>query len=912
MDQLKNCIIVFDKRENKYKDISADIIRIETIETAYIYRIYFNSGKSYDYRISGVRWLTSPKSIDGNEHFIYRKGTLIRDVNTLLIFDNWAKLVYKNSKIETCRLKEISVVRNRANDQDVKDYLSYLMQVADVASDEISEDGSYLNNQLENLTVSENSVLSKIIANDPIKNFGDKHTLIFPFDTNSAQIKAVQNAFAYDISVIEGPPGTGKTQTILNIIANAIVQNKTVAVVSGNNEATRNVQQKFNTVGLHEIGAMLGNAENVTSFFSEKHPTPTFSVDSDKIPFEQFKNLFTQLQQVGTNKIELAQLLHRQEELQIEQKRHIAFYGELPQTPTVGLPRRIKNAEQLLNLAAYLEILSAKKRITLLDRLRLLFVHKITNQKALFNNLSNCVLYLKSAYYAAKLTELDNKINAINKQLQDFERENVAEKFKTQSMRYLRLSLNKRYKNLGEIDNRKLRMSFNADFAKFAERFPVIYSTTHALKSTYQRNARSDFLFDILIIDESSQVDLASAAVALSCTKQAVFVGDTMQLTHVVKSQAIKPLTELFARFNLPKYFDYAQNSILQSVTRQYANIPDVLLNEHYRCDPQIIDFCNKKFYNNRLIIQTKHKDGNGIKIITHAPHYERNRTNERQADILIKEVLPREKGVNIGVVAPYRAQVNLLTRKLADKDIVIDTIHKFQGKERNVMVLSTVANRIRIYEDDAKTDFLNNPNLINVAVSRAKERLYVIASEELLRQQGSLLKDLADYVEYYGDLPITQTNVYSVFDLMYEEYNAKLETLKRRLLHVSTFQSENIIATLIKNICQSKKYGELSYVFNYPLQLLVNTAAITDTEERTFAENCATHCDFIILNSLNKKPLLVIEVDGAQHSEQIQQRRDSLKDSILRKFGLKILRLNTTEIDCENKIVAALNEMLN
>lgn len=909
MDQLKNCVIVFDRRKNKYKDISAAISHIEVIKSAYTYRIYFKSGKSYDYRISNVQWITSPRSIDAGEHFIYRKGTRIVGLKTLLIFDNWAKLVYQDSGIETCRLNEISVVRNRASDQDVKNYLSYLIQAADIASDEITEDSSYLTNQLQNLTVSENSILSKIIANAPIKPLNENHTLIFPFDTNSAQIQAVQNAFNYDISVIEGPPGTGKTQTILNIIANAIVQNKTVAVVSGNNEATRNVQQKLDSAGLNEIGAMLGNQNNITAFFEEKHPKPTFQIDSERVPFEQFKDLFVKLQQVGENKIQLAQLTRQREELQIEQKRHIAFYGTPPQTPPRGLPYHIKSTKQLLKLAAYLEILSEKGKVALVDKIRLLFTYKVFRPKAVLENLSVCVQYLKGTYYATKIAELNQKIFQIEKQLQEIERDNVAEKFKSQSMRYLKLILNKRYQRLEGTED-YLRL-FHADYAKFAERFPVTYSTTHALKSTCQRTTRSDFLFDILIIDESSQVDLASAAVALACAKRVVFVGDTMQLTHVVKSQAIRPLEELFGRFDLPKYFDYLKNSVLQSITQQYKNIPSVLLNEHYRCDPQIIDFCNKKFYNNHLIIQTKHKEGNGIKIITNESHYERNRTNERQADILTNEVLPHEKGANVGVVAPYRAQVSLLAQKISDKDIVVDTIHKFQGKERDVMVLSTVSNKIRIYDSDAKIDFLNNPNLINVAVSRAKERLYVLASNELLHQPHSLFKDLADYVEYYGDQPITPTNVYSVFDLMYGDYNDQLEPLKRKLLHISQFQSENIIATIIDNICKSKIYGELSYVFNYPLQWLVNTAAIADTEERTFAENSATHCDFIILNSLNKKPLLVIEVDGSQHSEQIQQRRDELKDSILMKFGLHVLRLKTTEIDCENKIITALNDAM-
>ncbi|KPX54874.1 ATP-binding protein, partial [Pseudomonas amygdali pv. photiniae] len=71
---------------------------------------------------------------------------------------------------------------------------------------------------------------------------------IFPFGLNESQLQAVEQAFLSQISVIEGPPGTGKTQTILNIIANILLQGKTVAVVSNNNSAVENVYEKLGSV----------------------------------------------------------------------------------------------------------------------------------------------------------------------------------------------------------------------------------------------------------------------------------------------------------------------------------------------------------------------------------------------------------------------------------------------------------------------------------------------------------------------------------------------------------------------------------------------------------------------------------------------------------------------------------------
>ena len=84
------------------------------------------------------------------------------------------------------------------------------------------------------------------------------------------QMQAVENAFSNKISVIEGPPGTGKTQTILNIIVNAIINDKTVAVVSNNNSATDNVFEKLQGYGFEFIAATLGKSDNKKEFINSK------------------------------------------------------------------------------------------------------------------------------------------------------------------------------------------------------------------------------------------------------------------------------------------------------------------------------------------------------------------------------------------------------------------------------------------------------------------------------------------------------------------------------------------------------------------------------------------------------------------------------------------------------------------
>ena len=128
----------------------------------------------------------------------------------------------------------------------IKQLKEYYKEIADIVSLERKEGKKLLTGQLEELKkISKETVLYPYFFPDKLLEKGtEQYNAIFPFGFNLSQKEATENALFNRISVIEGPPGTGKTQTILNIVANIVAQNKNVAVVSGNNNATDNVYEK--------------------------------------------------------------------------------------------------------------------------------------------------------------------------------------------------------------------------------------------------------------------------------------------------------------------------------------------------------------------------------------------------------------------------------------------------------------------------------------------------------------------------------------------------------------------------------------------------------------------------------------------------------------------------------------------
>ena len=141
-----------------------------------------------------------------------------------------------------------------------------------------------------------------------------------------------------------------------------------------------------------------------------------------------------------------------------------------------------------------------------------------------------------------------------------------------------------------QTDNGFTKKNFKVRFQQFIEAYPIILSTTHALRRSIPQN----YLLDYVIIDEASQVDLITGVLAFSCCRNVIVVGDTKQLPQIT-DQKIQPQLK-----NIPPepVYNYFNHSILSSIIELYSNhLPRVVLREHYRGHPQIIEFCNQKYY---------------------------------------------------------------------------------------------------------------------------------------------------------------------------------------------------------------------------------------------------------------------------------------------------------------------------
>jgi hypothetical protein len=489
---------------------------------------------------------------------------------------------------------------------------------------------------------------------------------------------------------------------------------------------------------------------------------------------------------------------------------------------------------------------------------------------------------LETAYYISIKREIENEPCTIETSLKTIDIQQRVKELRQLSLKALKNTIAKRF--TGERKRFTIK-TIKPQTETFLKEYPVVLSTTYSAKACISK----DMVFDYLIMDEASQVDIKTGALALSCAMNAVIVGDDKQLPNVISHEEEQALNAIQSTYHVDEKYQATSNSFLQSCVKVFTDAPVTLLREHYRCHPRIIDFCNQMFYNGELIAMTSgcHED-KVLQVIKTVPgNHARGHFNQREIDVIIQEVMPDySESESVGIITPYRDQAIAINRALS-KDIA-STVHKFQGRECDVIIMSMV--------DNTPTDFSDDPNLMNVAISRAKTKLCIVVNGNEMPTNSNLAQ-LISYIQY-NNFDINESKIHSVFDILYKQYTAERLTYEAQSGKISEYLSENIIyETLVKAI-DKIQMSNCGIVCHYPLSRLITDFEGLNTQEIAFISNSLSHVDFLLYNSITKKPLMVIEVDGWKYHNlsEVQQSRDKLKDDILTKYDLKPYRISTID----------------
>ena len=927
IDPRRTLVLIRAAPSGAWEDKTADIANLDTRGSRFEVR-FARANKTYRYGANRIHVLDDPVAVSVPDGARLRiRGTLWHkgDVSAVEVWEfghppnAWRRVSYRTGRgerHESHPAGDVEIVPDASRDGLAEEVMSYWQTIVSSRArpeGHRQQEDPIVRAYRSLQYVDPDSVLARYLNGQAPERRNAPERLVFPFACNLSQREAVRQSLSHSLSVIEGPPGTGKTETILNLIANIVTADLgSVGVVSFSNKAVENVGEKLEARGFGHIVAELGNNEKLQAFLGAQdarrarvdeflHSAPTQTPSSSELA-----DVSRRLTDALEAQRQRAELRDRIDGYALE-RHHFRWHLQTHTAPDLGdLPLLRRSAARIIEFLVETQIDQQAGRPGLLRRVRRYF--RYGSSRGLDPADSEVVLALQAAFYERRIAELEQQLADVERSYAAQDMDGLARTHQELSERALAAAVVSRRSEIQSPmpDSRLPRDE--AGFNAFCRDYPVILSTCHSLR----RRMPDGYLLDHLIIDEASQVDLLTAALAMASCRNLVVVGDRRQLPHIpgdIPYDAVAPA---------PPY-DCEQHSVLSSVTELYGEaLPVTLLREHYRSHPAIIGFCNSAFYNDELIPYTESAGRPEPAMWLHATvpgnhmrsHSRGGRSNQREIDVIEREVLDQApadiEARDVAVAAPYRLQADKAADSLGDAVGTVDTVYKLQGRQRRMVILTTVLSETGAGRRGLK--FVDDPRLVNVAVSRATDHFVLVSNHQKLPRSRHL-RDLIGYIEYrYPDEQPEASRVVSVFDLLYREYDEVLGPLAKRLSGDTGSPAEQIIEVVVDRILAEPEHGHLRVESQILLRNLVPAPDTLGEDQRAFIGRRSS-VDFVIYNRVTRRPVLAIEVDGFRfHEDRPEQlRRDALKDSILKRLGIPLLRLATTGSDEERRIREAL-----
>lgn len=806
----------------------------------------YDRGKEYVVAYYPLKLDVSKKTLMINDDLIINKSFLIGDnkisLNTYLTIDQEVFLNLLKSNFEEAK----EMLRDNLRSFEKLDENPLLMLISrevkiefDAVYESIVE--KHKNGTLELPMKAFFGELSK-------RNRGKVEPNIVLMDKKADidQVRVVYNAMKNPVTYVQGPPGTGKTTTLMNVVLSSFLNDNTCLICSNNNHPIDDILKKFHfecKYGEVKFPIIrLGNREELGKSLNKINEL--LQINDDKI--KVYEDKLTQLmKKTSEGYANLKTLLAQYEEKKeiIESKQYLdKFYNFVMSNKESSNRLKNKIQEQKDNLESKLKALP-----------------DITNEQVLSNVkfLKDdpdflMYLYFNSFKYIKKLKQ------PAFKDLRDI------------------VAINDKEKRINDFGK---WLKDDNNFRKLLKVFPVIACTNISCIKL----GTNESYFDICIMDEAGQCDVAASLIPISKSKHLLLVGDVNQLQPVITlDDTIN--NKLMDKFEVPEIYDYCHNSIMNLMTHVDDISTQILLSYHYRCGKKIANYSNNRYYDGQLTIKTS-LDGHQLEYIkVKNDFFGKERNSYQEEALAVVEYIKKNNldETNVSIITPFRNQAALINEELAKNNIKAKcgTIHTVQGAENKNIIFSPA---IGLKSSKKTYEWLaNNKELINVAVTRAQNKFVMVADDEALESlSNKKVEDdiiaLRNYIKENGDITVSKSTV---------------NKIEIGLSNGS--ECENELFETMTHFCSV--YKSFSVRRNQPVSKVLSSV------EKPILAKYFKKAEFdLVLYSKNMfgrlKPHLVIELNGGEHyiSKSTSAINDKNKMKICKEYDIQYLAIPNT-----------------
>lgn len=725
---------------------------------------------------------------------------------------------------------------------------------------------------------------------------------------NNQQEEAVAKGLQQDITVVTGPPGTGKTQVVTALIASAVYSGQTVLFSSNNNMPVDGVYDRLNS-SMEKIGnwaLRLGNrdknekCQSTISSLLNKLKQASFERKELNIQTASLVEIDARIKQIRK---ELEQARSLQEKIgEISSKESITL-SNLPQSwssyfdksePTQlhekTLKKYIKHSTPGLNLWLRRKLYGLgqfkEKSNSLLKSLfsdepdfpsilDLTLIDEswdvaLSKSRQTSEYLS---LHQSWASFISQRRLLEKKILQLpsTSDLRDVKGEKVDASQKLIDLTWLSNvhsfakeaedAANSFFKDIGdESKGRYKRLRKSLDQVK--RFFPIWITTNQSINNTVPLQPA---IFDLVIIDEAGQCDIPSVLPLLYRAKRAVFIGDPQQFHHItsLKDNTEHALSEASNVQDLIQGWSYIRRSAFDRASASINH--ETLLSQHYRCHPDIIEFSNITFYDGKLVTQTRiRQDQKSLPIDEsglawhHTPgNVVKERTGAWNPHEVIKAVelfnkwekqgLFEDTNLTFGIITPFRKQVDQLKS-------AFEKLPWFPQVEKRFT--------------------------IGTAHSFQGSECHVLIYSPVVAE--NMEKHLIKFASAQNDLiNVTITRAQLVLCIIGDIYACQ---------KLPTSIPLNALAAYAENLRTQKRYP-----LNFPEQALANILDELKFSYKAQYQMGGYRLDFIVNTVSGDR--VNIEVDGDIHLSGESIQHDVRRDAYIKSQGIKVIRFAARDV---------------
>ncbi len=564
---------------------------------------------------------------------------------------------------------------------------------------------------------------------------------------NAEQIAAVRAACSAPLTVVTGPPGTGKSQAIVSMAASVLLAGGSVLVASKNHQALDAVEERLG--GLAPEVPFVVRTLNPSGDVDRSFMTVlTELVQGDAgRPRQADQFILDQLTELATTRERALDALALRSDLECDIADLLERIDARERAPDRKPAQTTEEAEVALGLIARLA-----KLLRQLLRLEKSIAPKGRVIRSGLANLEGELARLRTNRDG--LTDPPDVV-ALTQEIGDLARKALV------AILEARTTISHEVRDV--LDLAKADLEFGGAKAKLP---PSIMQAILAHRPLWlasvlgapKRLPLEDRLFDLVIFDESSQCDIASSLPLLARARRAVVVGDNRQLSFIPQLGQAQDRNLMHAQ-NLPvmrmSRFAQSRQSLFDFAHRT-PGAERILLRQQYRSVGPIVDYISREFYGSELktaydpkTINTPTGQKAGL-AWTHVPgpaSVDANNVNRAEVAAItahVMQLLVQENySGTIGVTSPFRGQVHAIeeavraaipSHKLEAAEFRVATVDGFQGQERDVVLFSpTLSNTSRM----TSISFVQKDHRrLNVAISRARAVAHVFGDLDFARSR--------------------------------------------------------------------------------------------------------------------------------------------------------------------------------